>query len=157
MKNAAIIIALLCIAVLAIWVALLRREIAQLEGRPAHTDTITHIRVDTLEVPVPVPYLVEIYDTMYITVDSLLIIDGNIAIPRERKTYKDSNYTAVVSGYRPSLDYLEIYPRTITKTITRTIEPSRWSLSITAGYGVTRQGLSPTITAGVSYSIFNFK
>lgn len=157
MRKAAHITALLCITALVMWVVLLRREVARLRGLPAQVDTVTHVRIDTLEVPMPVPYLVEIYDTMYITVDSLLIIDGSIAIPRERKTYKDSSYTAVVSGYRPSLDYLEIYPRTITKTITRTIEPSRWSLSITAGYGMTRQGLSPTITAGVSYSIFNFQ
>lgn len=34
-------------------------------------------------------------------------------LPREAKVYQDSTYRAVVSGYRPSLDTISIYQRTV--------------------------------------------
>lgn len=33
-------------------------------------------------------------------------------LPLEKKLYSSSEYYAEVSGYRPSLDYIEVYPKT---------------------------------------------
>lgn len=50
-------------------------------------------------------------DTMYVDIrDTVTINDTTyIPLPRESKTYGDERFTAVVSGYQPSLDRLEIY------------------------------------------------
>lgn len=53
----------------------------------------------------PIPYEVRIIDTLYIT-DSLVLIDtinNTVALPVEQKIYKDSNYTAYISGFYPNL------------------------------------------------------
>lgn len=70
------------------------------------TDTLTRITIDTVEVPEPIPVLVEILDTIYI--DRVVGNESDILI-RQTKTYKDSTYTATISGYNPSLDYIETY------------------------------------------------
>ncbi len=50
-------------------------------------------------------------DTMYVDIrDTVTINDTTyIPLPRESRTYGDERFTAVVSGYQPSLDRLEIY------------------------------------------------
>uniref|UniRef100_UPI0035A0B328 DUF6808 domain-containing protein n=1 Tax=Prevotella heparinolytica TaxID=28113 RepID=UPI0035A0B328 len=69
--------------------------------------------------------------------------------------YQDSLYKAWVSGYRPKLDRLEIYPRTTTHTITNDIyhpaKKKRWGIGLQAGYGY------PTgwyVGVGVSCNLF---
>lgn len=86
--------------------------------------------------------------------DSLLYIE----IPMEQKHYADSTYDAWVSGYRPSLDSLNIYKRTMVIVETKTIEApaKRWGLGVSAGYGVSKDGLSPYIGLGISYSILKW-
>lgn len=50
-------------------------------------------------------------DTMYVAIRDTVVKNDTtyIPLPRESKTYGDERYTAVVSGYQPSLDRLEIY------------------------------------------------
>ena len=59
-----------------------------------------------------------------------------IPVPVEIKTYADSTYRAQVSGYRPSLDWIEVHQRTT--TITQYIDhpAPRWSFGVSAGPGV---------------------
>lgn len=81
------------------------------------------------------------------------------AVPIERRVYaEDSLYRAVVSGWRPSLDSLTLYPKTTTITIReREVVPrSRWSVGATVGpsvlaspSGKVHAGIG--VTAGVSY------
>ena len=47
-----------------------------------------------------------------------------IPVPVEVKTYADSTYRAQVSGYRPSLDWIEVYQRT--QTITNYVPSPVW-------------------------------
>lgn len=55
-------------------------------------------------------------------------------IPIEQKVYKDSNYTAWVSGYQPKLDSIFVVSRTA--TIIKTVPKyRRWNVGITGGYG----------------------
>lgn len=146
--------------ILVIWISLLRYQVKKLRAiEPTVTIVRDTIR-DTLKTFSPVPILVEFTETILLPVDSLVIVNNNIILPKERKTYQDSTYKAVVSGYRPNLDYIEVYQKTITNTITKTVRPSRWGIGISAGYGVNfsdklRPG--PYIGVGVYYNIYNLK
>ena len=56
-----------------------------------------------------------------------------VPIAIERKEYRDSSYFAVVSGWHPSLDYIETYTKT--QTITNYVDrvaPPTWTLSAAA-------------------------
>lgn len=83
---------------------------------------------------------------------------GDTVLPIEHKIYVDSNYTAYVSGYRPNLDSIYVCPetRTVINDIHHMVrtKPRRWSLGITAGYGFSKDGLSPGIVFGVNYRIW---
>ena len=77
-----------------------------------------------------------------------------VAVPIEVKTYEESTYRAQVSGFRPQLDWIEVYQRT--QTITQYIEHKapRWSFGITAGPGVLYDGKVHAgigIVAGLQY------
>jgi len=99
--------------------------------------------VDTLRVPVPVPGG---RDTVW------------AELPREEKTYQDSTFRAVVSGVAPSLDTIDIYRKTIyiDRTSTVYVQPPRWSVGLQAGYGATKDGLSPYVGIGVQYRLLDF-
>ena len=81
-----------------------------------------------------------------------------VEIPITQKKYSDTTYTAWVSGYRPSLDSIHVYPRHEVVTVTNTVrgKPKRWGVGVHAGYGVTPHGLQPYIGVGVNYSILDF-
>ena len=79
----------------------------------------------------------------------------------EQKVYEDSTYRAVVSGpsieqYGPRLDSISIYSRktTVYQTKTVYVEPSRWSIGIQAGYGASKDGLTPYVGIGVQYALW---
>ena len=86
------------------------------------TDTVKVVRIDTFRLTVLKPYRVIVKDTIQVPVTDTLRINETLFInlPREQKTYKDSTFMAVISGFKPNLDSLEIYKRTITNTITVT-------------------------------------
>jgi opacity protein-like surface antigen len=73
--------------------------------------------------------------------------------------YKDSSYRAVVSGVQPRLDSLEIYQKTRTETITKTViktQKTRWGVGVQAGMGWTGQKFQPYVGIGVQYNILTF-
>lgn len=128
-------------------------------------DTVT-VR-DTVVIDRPVPVRVMKRDTMLVAIrDTVVRHDTTyISLPRETKTYGDERYTAVVSGYRPSLDRLEIYieDRVVTKVAIpqATATPSkRWGLGVQVGAGATLQGqtvrVSPYVGVGISYNILSW-
>ena len=105
----------------------------------------TFIKKDTLFYPKPYPVKIEIKDTIYLPIDSVKTEGDSILLPRESKTYEDSTYRAVVSGYKPSLDTLMVFPKTYTIEKTKTVtvtKKNHWN------YG---------IGVGVGYGIFNRK
>jgi hypothetical protein len=93
------------------------------------TVTYTIVREKPVEVTrwkykmvyVPVTDTITQHDTTY------------VALQFEKKEYADSAYRAVVSGFHPSLDWIEVYQRT--QTVTNYIErpAPRWSFGVTAG------------------------
>lgn len=117
-----------------------------------HTDTITsqkpvyfhHYTTDTIRLAVR--DTIRVRDTLY------------ISVPREVREYRDTNYYARVSGYDPALDYIETYQHTkvVTATIVqeRKLKP-RWSVGLTAGYGIGLETYEPIPFAGVGIT-YNF-
>ena len=124
---------------------------------PAETVRDTLIVRDTLRDTVPRPVLVRFdhWDTLRVAVrttdtlrDSVYI---PVPIPIERKEYRTDDYRAIVSGYRPRLDLMEIYRKTRTVTVTK--EPKRWGIGPTAGFGIPGGWY---VGIGVSYDLWQW-
>lgn len=118
---------------------------------------------DTIAVPYPVPVAQRITDTVEIPVPYGVHDTIEVQLPREEIRYEDSTYCAIVSGIRPRLDFLAVYPERQTITITERVAvptAQRWGLGLQAGYGVTVAGgriaTAPYIGVGVSYNLFNW-
>lgn len=116
------------------------------------TKVKTVVKVDTLLISAPMaPLLVfQLTDTMRI---------GDTVVYREQAYYEDSLYRVWVSGYRPRLDSLQIFPRTVYQTVTNdiyhtiTLKKKRWGLGLQAGYGYPGGFY---VGAGVSYNLFQW-
>lgn len=129
------------------------------------SDTV--IRRDTVSVPDPQPHLVtqDVIRYKYVPVtvapdtvykekhDTIIRVqDGVAVIPISLKTYTDSStYKAVISGYEPRLEEIEVYQQQT--IITRTVEPSRWSFGLQGGVYITPMGLQPGIGVGAQYRL----
>lgn len=74
----------------------------------------TLVRVDTVKELYPVSIREEIVDTLRIMIRDTIRVKDTLYmnLPLEKKLYSSSEYYAEVSGYRPSLDYIEVYPKT---------------------------------------------
>lgn len=119
------------------------------------TDTITITKIDTVTIIKPViqyRYITQVItDTLYNT-DSIKV---PVRIPIESKTYQDSTYRAVISGYRASLDSIQVYPIHTITTITNT-KQKRFNIGIQAGVGYGCFNKKPDIYwgFGVSYRLY---
>jgi len=126
------------------------------EPLPAEIRTETKIKtvvkVDTLLISPPMaPLLVfQLTDTIRI---------GDTVVYREQAYYEDSLYRAWVSGYRPRLDSLMVFPKTVYQTVTNdiyhTIVPKkkRWGLGLQVGYGYP---FGMYAGVGVSYNLWHW-
>lgn len=123
------------------------------------TDTVTIIKIDTLRLSNVVyrdrwhirndTVIHQINDTTYIPVP----------IPIDRYLFTDdTTYRAEISGYNVTLNKMDVYRRTLDRTITidKLIKPKpkRWGIGIQAGYGINTDGhVRPYIGVGVSYNL----
>lgn len=144
----------------------------------------TVTQIDTATAVAPEPVDERIHDTIYIPVpipaqivpaseESVSETQGSVPeaedsviylpVVLEQKVYEDpdSTYRAVVSGpaidkYGPKLDTISVYSKKVIVYQTKTVysEPSRWSVGIQAGYGASKDGLTPYIGFGVQYSLW---
>ena len=143
-----ILVILLAVACVAAWFRPHEPLLAEIR---TETKVKTVVKVDTLLISPPMaPLLVfQLTDTIRI---------GDTVVYREQAYYEDSLYRAWVSGYRPRLDSIEIYPRTVIHTIKDDIyhtikvkDKRRWGLGLQAGYGYSGGFY---VGAGVSYNIW---
>lgn len=84
---------------------------------------------------------------------------AEVVIPITQKVYRDTAYTAWVSGYMPSLDSISIRQSTHYVTGYVPAKRKRWGIGIHAGYGVTAERnprFAPYIGIGITYNLFNF-
>ena len=88
--------------------------------------------------------------------DSVVRVDTvtkEAVIPISQKVYKDSMYTAWVSGYRPRLDSIKVVNSVVTRDMV--LKPRRWSVGVQGGVGMTPKGVQPYVGIGVSWRIWN--
>ena len=107
--------------------------------RPKQTEKVVDIQRDTIVYRDTIreyhPMLIreEVIDTMLVFVRDTLVRNDTtyITLPMESKVYASDEYYAEVTGYRPSLDYIEVFPKTriIKETITQSVT-NRNALSI---------------------------
>lgn len=107
-------------------------------------------------IPIPVREILKRTDTVYlpILIDTTTdrTVEGDsvpVIIPITSKEYKTNDYRAVVSGYKPSLDLMEVYPEK--EIITLKPKRKRLGLGLQIGYGYPG-GLY--VGGGVSYNLF---
>lgn len=144
-----ILVILLAVACVAVWFR--PHEPLPAEIR-TETKVNTVVKVDTLLISAPMaPLLVfQLTDTIRI---------GDAVVYREQAYYEDSLYRAWVSGYRPRLDSLMVFPRTVYQTVTNDIyhtttpKKKRWGLGLQVGYGYPG-GVYAGV--GISYSFFQW-
>ena len=108
-------------------------------------DSIPYPVVETViqEIPEPIPFYITLAgDTVHEEI--------YVPVAITQKEYESENYRAWVSGYRPALDSIWVYPEKIyIKEKAR-----RWGIGLSAGYGVSRDGFSPYVGVGVYYRIW---
>lgn len=81
---------------------------------------------------------------------------ASVIIPITQKVYEDSTYRAYVSGYRPSLDSIEIFRTTEKVFIRSPTKKPRFSIGLQGGYGYTPKGFQPYIGVGVTVDLWSF-
>ena len=159
MKN--VVIAVIALALIAAAFLLGRRSVKPEIVKIHRTDTVV-VR-DTVRETVLVPkvrYLTRV-DTVLLPVPGDTV-EVPVLVPISRKVYEGEDYRAVVSGFRASLDTLDIFRKTqtVTNTVVQRVEvpgkPTRWGIGVSAGYALTPQGVKPYIGAGISYSFITF-
>ena len=123
-------------------------------------------KVDTLyvncttRVEKPVFFEKRVVDTMVVTVTEWEVVHDTafVTLPREEVEYRDTSYRAVVSGFLPRLEELEIYQKervvTIqTEKVVTVPDKRRWGAGVQAGYGITPAGFQPYLGVGVSFTL----
>ena len=151
-------------------IALVLATVAFLLGRRSVKPEIVEIhRTDTVVVRDTVRETVLVPKIRYLTrVDTvLLLVPGDtvkvpVLVPISRKVYEGEDYRAVVSGFRASLNTLDIFRKTqtVTNTVVQQVEvpgkPKRWGIGVSVGYALTPQGMKPYIGLGVQYDLISW-
>lgn len=134
-------------------------------------DTVTVVRVDTLR-----HTDVQYRDRWRVRTDTLVQIVGGdtlyVPIPIDKHIFTDdTTYRAEVSGYNVSMDRMEVFRRTVDRTVTirEAFKPPRarrWGLGVQVGYGAVidlsggngniRVATAPYIGVGLSYNFLTF-
>lgn len=129
-----------------------------------HDPSTVYIKGDTVRIrdtirdtiPIPVKETLKRTDTVYLPIlidtTTYRTVEGDsvpVLIPITSKEYKTDDYRAVVSGYKPSLDSMEVYREK--EIITLKPKRKRWGLGLQVGYGYP-SGLY--VGGGVSYNLF---
>ena len=141
-----ILVVLLGVACVAVWFRPHEQQPAEVR---VETKIQTVVKTDTILISAPI--------AAFFTFTSDTIHIGDTIVMREQAYYEDSLYRAWVSGYRPRLDSIEVYPKTVYQEVTNdiyhTIVPKkkRWGLGLQAGYGYPNGFY---VGGGVSYNLW---
>lgn len=118
---------------------------------------------DTLRVETPVFIERHTVDTMVVSVTEFQVVHDTafVQLPREQVEYRDTSYRAIISGFNPRLEEIELYPQkqiiTIqTEKVVRVPDAKRWGVGVQAGYGITPAGFQPYLGVGVSFNLFSW-
>ena len=77
-----------------------------------------------------------------------------ISLPFVQKQYKDSSYSAWISGYEPSLDSIRVFPKTTIIRESNVVRQKdrRWGVFGGVGIGVSDR-ITPCVGVGIGYRI----
>ena len=120
-------------------------------------DTITVIKFDTIKIAKPIYIVEKVVDTILVPIFDTLRLHDTLYQPivKTQKYYtKDSVYQAWISGYRPALDSINVFQKTVTETVTIRVPQKKWGVAAIGGYGVGNGGLSPYVGVGLYYRIW---
>ena len=127
--------------------------------------TVKRVERDTIHDTIPEIKYEKVVALKRDTLKTVEIIPGDTVqvvaeIPITQKEYSDdSTYTAWVSGYKPNLDSIDIYKKTvyIDHTITKT-KKQKFVIGpqVGVGYDVKNRNFAPTVGVGVTYNLFGF-
>ena len=159
-----VMLGVIIILIIAFNIALHRIKVLKSNEGKTIRDTTIVIKLDTVKILKPIYIKEKIVDTMLVAVNDTIRLNDTtyIALPITQKEYKkDSSYRVLVSGYKPNLDYIEVYPKTIIKTITNDIyhKNTRWGIGFSVGYGI---GLAnpirttPFVGISLNYNFIRF-
>lgn len=117
-------------------------------------DTIVireHIRDTIFE---PETHILERRDTLMVQLpgDTTFV---EITVPFELKTYRTDNYSLDISGIKPKLERIELFPETkiVTEYRTKTvIQPPSWQAGAIAGYQISALGSYEYVGARARYN-----
>lgn len=95
-------------------------------------------------------------DTLSETHDTALKDTLRAVVPLTQKEYRDSNFTAYVSGFMPKLDSIEVRSKVVTYTKTVT-KYHTFNIGLTGGlgYGVFNKKPDVFIGVGVTWNLFS--
>ena len=127
--------------------------------KPVETITKIERRVDTIKLrdPVPVYTTLKTFQFFDFPVEKVIYVDSSsnvqVEIPIEQKTYRDSNYMAIVSGFNPKLDYIETYNNTTTVTTTNVVK-QRPLVSLGLGASAVWNPITKQFDWGISAGVY---
>lgn len=130
-------------------------------GEPKTPKVDTLVIHDTIKVTKPVSVTKRVVDSIpYPVIDTLRLRDTlYVYLERDQIRWEDSLSVIYASGIDPQVDSVThlVKNMIITKEIPVIQErKTRWGVGINAGYGISKQGLSPYVGVGVSYNILSW-
>lgn len=146
------------IAVLILFIVFRPARVERVPGEIVR-DTIITNRIDTVRDTVPVPVYESVVDSFPFVVSIPVsgdMVRDTVYFPITQKIYKDSLYTAYVSGYRAKLDSIEVYSKTRTVFVRERVKRKRFGLGVQAGYGIAGNKLGPYVGIGVSCNLWEW-
>lgn len=79
-----------------------------------------------------------------------------VYLPQENIVWQDDRCIVYAHGINPQVDSVTHFNSGAVVTRTVTGRPKRWGIGVSAGYGMSKDGLSPYIGLGISYNIIRF-
>ena len=124
----------------------------------SHVDTL-YVR-DTLTVYKPSKVTRTVKDTVRVIVRETQIDTMHdtvfVYLPQESIVWQDDRCIVYAHGINPQVDSVTHFNTNMVVTKTVTSKPKRWGIGVSAGYGMSKDGLSPYIGLGISYNIIRF-
>ena len=115
---------------------------------------------DTLTVYKPSKVTRTVKDTVRVIVEETQIDTMHdtvfVYLPQESIVWQDDRCIVYAHGINPQVDSVTHFNSSAVVTRTVTGRPKRWGIGVSAGYGMSKDGLSPYIGLGISYNIIRF-
>ena len=105
---------------------------------------VTRTVKDTVRVIVKEAQIDTMHDTVF------------VYLPQESIVWQDDRCVVYAHGINPQVDSVTHFNSSAVVTRTVTGRPKRWGIGVSAGYGMSKDGLSPYIGLGISYNIIRF-